>query len=109
MDDWEGFLCSTFVSLQAMKSETSISSRVKPYMYDFFKIHPFYQKSAGNPEGTLHKLFNSVIEGLNKEKQLPYFIMFVVDRDIVLQTDHFKPGIIFVLEKQLDWIFREVD
>ena len=53
--------------------------------------------------------FLTVIEGLNREKQLPYFIMFLADQEIVLQTDHFKPGILFVLEKQLDWIFREVD
>ena len=98
----EGFLRASFGALQDLKSEAKTSNRTLPYLYDFFRITPFFQKSASTPEGTLHKLHNSIIEGLNKETYLPHYIIFIPDRDIILQADFFHPGIGFVLQEQID-------
>ena len=52
----------------------------------------------------MHKLFNSLIEGLNKDPYLPHFILLIPDRDIILQTNFFKPGIGHILRQQLLWL-----
>ena len=33
----------------------------------------------------------------------------MLDRDLILQTDFFQPAVIFVLERELEWLFKNID
>ena len=53
-------------------------------------------------------MHNSVLEGLNKESYLPHYILFLPDRDIILQADFYHPGIGYILQQQLNWLLHNV-
>ena len=102
----EGFLKSSFAKLQTMK--TSADSQQSPYVYQQFLIKPFYQTGMGSAPGTVHKLYNSLVEAFNKSHKLPHYILMVPDRDIILQLDYFAPGIGFIIE-QTDGVVIQTD
>ena len=103
----EGFLKSSFATLQTMK--TSLDSQNWPYIYQHFQIKPFYQTGSGSAVGTIHKLYNSLVEALNKSHILPHYILVIPDRDIILQLDFFALGIGFIIEQMMEWLFKQVD
>ena len=72
-------------------------------------MKPLYQASSGNADGTIHKLFNSIIEGLNESNILSDYILLLPDRDIILQLEHFHLGIGFVIEQCLNWLAKQLD
>ena len=94
-----------------MKSEAKKNSQIRmPYIYEQFKVLPFYQKSSGTADGTLHNMFNSVVEALNQETYLPAYIILIPDRDLILQLDDFlQPRISLVLEEGLAWLVKQLD
>ena len=63
----------------------------------------------GTPEGTLHKMYNSIVERLNKNNALLNVILMVPDRDVILQADFFQPGIFYVMHQQLRWLARNIN
>ena len=105
----EGFLRSIYGMLQHLKTEAIAANESIPYMYQQIHVHPFYQTSNGTAQGTLHKILNSVIEGLNESNKLPHYILILVDRDIILQLDYFVPGTFFILEQEMKWLTKEID
>ena len=104
----EGFFKSIFSTLQDIKQEANISHKPIPHIYDFYKITPYFQKSSGSTEGTLYKIYNSLVEGLNKENYLPHTVLLIPDRDLILQADFFQPGIGYVMGVQLDWLLKNI-
>ena len=103
-------MCSAFAAFQAIKTSASSDNSAKPFLYEFFRIRPFYQMSAGTPEGTLHKIFNSMASALNNENySLPKYITMIPDCDIILQINHYEPGVVFIIEEQLNWLFRKLE
>ena len=103
----EGFLRSTFATLQTLKTNSK-SVEEKPFIYNYFQITPFYQSSSGSPDGTLHKMLNSIIDGLNKTTIMPDIILLIPDRDIILQANYFQPGIFGVMEMLMEWLDEEI-
>ena len=130
----EGFLRSTLGTLQTLRTDPDLaqwsnkqdasdnrsrettqarSSREAqlkiPYIYQNFRIKPFYQPNSGNSVGTLYKLFNSVVEGLNSENKLPKYILVLADRDLLLQVGHLQAGIGHILAKIINWLGKNID
>ena len=120
----EGFLRSTFGTLQTLRTEPqqlaefrsqSHGQRGKlqkchpsiPYIYKNFKVKPFYQPNAGDARGTLYKLYQSLVQALNKQNKLPDYIVMLIDRDIILQLDYFKPGVKYILEWCIGCPFKQ--
>ena len=84
-------------------------SQQSPYVYQQFLIKPFYQTGMGSAPGTVHKLYNSMVEAFNKSHKLPHYILMVPDRDIILQLDYFAPGIGFIIEQTMEWLFKQIE
>ena len=102
----EGFFCASLSALQNLKTGGIASNW--PYLYQQFQIKPLYQQSSGNAVGTLHKLYNSVVKGLNGDNRLPDYIFLFPDRDIILELNYFKPGKFSVLQELVDWLGKEI-
>ena len=107
----EGFLRSSFGTLQTLRTEAKDSNQenTTSYIYRQYKVKPFYQTSSGNASGALYKLYNSVVNALNKEDQLPEYIIMLPDHDVILHTDYFFPGIGFILERIMNWLGKQLD
>ena len=80
-----------------------------PYLYQQYHIKPFYQASSGSASGTLFKIYNSVVEGLNSDNKLPEYIIVLLDRDIILDLDYFVPGTLFILHQEIKWLSKQLD
>ena len=106
----EGFLRSTYGSLQSMKSSVGIDEGAQmPYLYQHYKVTPFYQASSGSATGTLQNVYNSLVQALNKDNKLPEYIIFLLDHNLILEIDFFYPGKVFVLEQIIHWLSKQVD
>ena len=103
------FLRHSYSALQNLKSEAVVEKKPYPYIYDFFNVTAFYQQSGGQATESLHKIFNSLIEGLNEKERLPRFIFVIPDRDIILQANHFKYGMHIILEDVLTWLVKKIE
>ena len=80
-----------------------------PYLYQHYKITPFYQASSGSPAGTLQNVYNSLVEALNNENKLPEYIIFLLDCDLTLEMDFCCPVAVFVLEHLTHWLSKQVN
>ena len=97
-------------ALQGSSNTNAVNSTIQiPYIYQHYKVRPYYQVSSGDAEGTLHKLYNSVVQAINKEPRLPQYLLMFLDRDVILQLNYFQPGISFVLECRLAWLAKNID
>ena len=124
----EGFLCSTLGTLQILRTELdaeqepqlleqSLNMRERnerknvivrtPYIYNNFKVKPYYQPNAGTAHGTLYKMYNSVVEALNADNKLPHYIVMLPDRDLILQLNYFKIGVGFILGEMIHWLAKK--
>ena len=91
----EGFLRSSFSTLQSMKTD----NKVPPYIYQHYRLKPFYQASAGGAQGTQQNLYNSLIQALNnKGNVMPEYVIMIPDCDIILELNYFAPGTLFILD-----------
>ena len=112
----EGFLRSSFGTLQTLRTEVSDdNSKGKhgnhsiPYIYQQYKVKPFYQASSGSATWTLYKLFNSLVGALNKESKLPEYILMLPDRHIILDINYYRPGIGFIIDRAMSWLGKQLD
>ena len=48
-----------------------------------------------------------MVEGLNKDNFLPEYIVIIPDRDIILELNYFKPGMVFVLDQLIKWLTQK--
>ena len=116
----EGFLRSSLGTLQTLQTNgnqevrygsgdnSAIQRGETPYIYEQYRVRPFYQPSSGNAQGTLHKLYNSVVEALNKDNKLPTYILMVPDRDIILQFIH-KREVHAIIDQGMAWLAKKID
>ena len=115
----EGFLRSTFATLQSLKtvptmdiddnSQDGQSVMKIPYINYNYQITPFYQQSAGSAEGTLVNLYNSVVEAMNKSNVVPEYLLLFPDKDIILELNYFVPGTLFILDQEMQWLTKNID
>ena len=103
------FLRATFPTLQTMKTEAAVNKRQQPYMYDFFNIRCYFQQSDGSADGTLHKIYNALVEALNQKAHLPRYLMVIPDRDLILQADHYNQGLNHILDKDILWLTKQIE
>ena len=54
-------------------------------------------------------MLNGFIETLNAKDRLPKYIIVLLDRDILLDIDVFKPDAIRVTKALTDWLVRQLD
>ena len=92
-----------------MKTEAAINKKSQPYMFDFFNIKAFYQPSNRSAEGSLHKIFNALVEALNAKAHLPKYLIVIPDRDLILQAGHFNQGLNHILDKDVLWLTKQID
>ena len=92
-----------------MRSDAAVNRKDDPYIYQFFNVMVFYQKSDGKANNAMLNIYNSLIEALNKYARLPRFIFVIPDHDLVIQANHFKYGMNFILEDQLNWLAKKIE
>ena len=78
-------------------------------MYDFFNISAQYQTSSGQAHGTLYTTYNALLEAMNEDAKLPRFIFVLLDRDLLLQANHFKFGVHIILDEILPWLIKKIE
>ena len=67
-------------------------------------MRPFYQAKSGGAENTIVNIYNLIVQALNTETKLPKYILILPDRDVILQMNFFKPGLLHLLEKCMAWL-----
>ena len=72
-------------------------------------MRPFYQANTGGAENTIVNIYNSIVQALNTETKLPKYILILPDRDVILQMNFFKPGLLHLLEKCMAWLGKNID
>ena len=80
-----------------------------PYLYQFFNVEVFYKISDGRTKNTLQNIYNALIEALNKTPKLPRFIFVVLDRDLLLNADHYRFGMHIILEDIIPWLIKKIE
>ena len=98
-----------YPTLQNLKSEANIERSTQPYMYDFFKVIPLYMSSNGSADGSLQRIYNAVVEGLNEHVRLPRYVLFFPDCDLIVHTNYFTYGVKTILQDEIDWLMKQVD
>ena len=105
----DAFLRNIHAALQNMRSEAAVNRKDDPYLYQFFNVMIFYQKSNGKANSALMNIYNSLVEGLNKYARLPRFIIVIPDRDLIIQANHFSFGMNIIIEQQIKWLMKKFE
>ena len=50
-----------------------------------------------------------MIEALNESPKMPRFIFFILDRDLILQANHYRFGVHIILDKVLPWLLKKIE
>ena len=72
-------------------------------------VWPYYQPNVGSAHSSLYKRYNSIIEAINKEKELPKYILIFPDHDLILQLNYFNIRIGYILHECIHWLSKNVD
>ena len=100
------FLQSAFNSFEAMKNG---NSGYVPYLFDYYNVTPFWKYSIGSiVRSPLARVVNSLIEAINSSKNLPRFIIFILERDVLKKAAFYDYGSSLVIGNSLRWLIHQV-
>ena len=92
-----------------MRADAKIKNVEEPYIYTYFNVSAFYQASNGTAEGSLHRIHNAVIEGINKNEKLPRFIIITPDSDLITHGDFFTYGVKIIYDEMIYWLMKKIE
>ena len=98
------FMGQVFKTLQALRTDT----RSPVYMYEYYNICPYYTGPTSRIKNTITNIFNGVAAGLNEHLQLPKYVIFIPDIDIVRSIDFYNFGMPKTFEKCIKYMITHV-
>ena len=104
----DDFLTELFPTLQAMKKEAKIAKKTPPYLYEEFNIIGYLSTSLGLNRSFMGRIFNNLIEAINKNDKVPKYIMFVLDAGLLQDANFFRWGLGDILDRCLKYMIGEV-
>ena len=79
-----------------------------PYLLQYYNVKFFYKRLSVSVRRTIGRILNSLIEALNEEHKLPRFLVVIIDKDIISDTDVFDPNAERVVADNVAWLIRQI-
>ena len=83
----DDFLHKNYDALQLLKTESTTRHKRPPYLYEIYNVSAWYQNPLSDVRPTVARLFNSLVEALNKKSHLPRYVIFIIDKDVLESID----------------------
>ena len=103
------FAFQAFPSFRNMKTAATITKKKPPYLYQFYNISSYCTNQLSHNRNGMSHILNSFIEGLNNNLKLPKYVIFVPDKDLVENHDHFDFGAQTIFDMTLESLFKKVN
>ena len=77
------------------------------YLRAHYDITDYCNKRLDAVGNILNRLRNSLVHAINKQVVLPRGIIMIIENDIMLELNHFEPGISDSLGRILEWLVNQ--
>ena len=106
----DNFLRENFEAFKNLQKKAYLNRTNPPYLYGFFNVFAYFQSKNSSVKG-LACIFNTFLEGLNGRKSFrpPCFLIFVMDKDFIVNMNFFGYGALKVMSMGLQWLIRQVN
>ena len=95
MDIWiigDTFLQDTFATLQTLRSSASLENKNPLYIYEQYNVFIFFMPKSNQQIHTLGHIHHSIVEAFNRRYHLPWYILMILDKDIIEAVNFYDYG-----------------
>ena len=103
----DNFLRDIFTTFTDMNKHAVRSRSKPPYLFGFYNVFGYFQNKISCVKGIV-RIYNAFLEGLNGRKRLPRFLVFVMDKDFIVNINYFAYGVSAVMEEMMDVLISKV-
>ena len=104
----DNFLRDIFHTFVEMQQFAIWKRKNPPYLYSFYNVFGYFQNKFSCVKGIV-RVYNAFLEGMNARKKLPRFVVFIMDKDFVVNANYFGYGATLVLERIFEWLMKKVN
>ena len=80
----------------------------KPFLYQQFHFEMFYTNPLSATKPAIARIYNSLVEALNKYPHLPKYILVLPDKDVIKSINNWDYGTTTIIEKNLNWLIKQM-
>ena len=100
----DSFLISMFSKLQALNSSAVSTNKTRPFIYEMYNVSAW----TGSGKKCITRIVNALVAALNEKTILPKYILMVIDRDIIMDTEKVDRGYWLLIEDQIEWVQKQI-
>ena len=82
---------------------------VLPYLEEYYNVEPFYPITSDVKSNATSRIFNAVMDALNKDNKLPRFLVVLLDKDILSDLKLFDFGLSKNIMAILNWLIHQIN
>ena len=105
----DSFLQGIYSTLQKMQEQAKANLKMQPYIYEYYNIMAFWNSPTLQGLRVIARVLNSFIEALNKGCRLPWFLLVVLDKDIIEGVRSFNFGTAKEILDNIKWLVKQID
>ena len=95
-------------SLRVMLDEAAGNKKLpQPYLHEIYNVHTFTEHLSS--ENVLACTLNALMWGINEKKQLPRFLVILLDKDLISALNVFQDDIIPSLRDTVAWYVCQIN
>ena len=90
--------------------EQARANRKSPlYIYEYYNVFDFWKTPVTGSCRVIGRMINALIEGLNKGRQLPRFLVIIIDKDIIKDVGIYDYGAAKEIMDNMSWLAKQID
>ena len=96
-------LAQTYETIR-QKAEKSRGDKDKMYLLQYYNVKTGYKRLSIGVRRASARILNSLIDLLNEEHKLPRFLVVIVDKDLIADTDIFDGYASKMINDMIHWL-----